>query len=60
MPARDAPEELRTVDIQDLLAGARQIVILHRERRYILRITRQNKLILTRDESAGAPWGGRR
>jgi hemin uptake protein HemP len=40
---------------RDLLGGARQAVIHHEGRRYLLSLTRANKLILTRDEEAGGP-----
>lgn len=40
---------------RDLLGGARQAVIHHEGRRYLLSLTRANKLILTRDEEAGSP-----
>ncbi|MEO1331498.1 MAG: hemin uptake protein HemP [Pseudomonadota bacterium] len=38
--------------VGDLMGDARQLGILHEDRRYVLRLTRQNKLILTRDERA--------
>lgn len=47
----DDSQGARTVALSDLLGEARQIYIQHEDRRYVLRLTRQNKLILTRDES---------
>lgn len=38
---------------RELLGGGRQAVIHHEGRRYLLSLTRANKLILTRDEEAG-------
>lgn len=38
------------VDLADLLCGSRHIFIRHQDRLYVLRLTRQNKLILTRAE----------
>ena len=49
---QDPVQEERVLDVQELLNGGRCARILHGERRYLLRITKQNKLILTRDESA--------
>ena len=40
------PEPLKTFDSQDLLQGADQIVIIHGEHEYRLRVTRNQKLIL--------------
>lgn len=36
------------VEAVQLLAGAREVVILHRGERYRLRVTQSNKLILTK------------
>lgn len=36
------------LDSADLFRGGRQAVILHRNDRYVLRITRQDKLILNK------------
>lgn len=47
-----AAEPMRSVTVGDLMGDARQLGILHEDRRYVLRLTRQNKLILTRDERA--------
>lgn len=41
----DAPQE---IDLRRLLGDATQLVIRHGDQRYILRLTRQNKLILTK------------
>ncbi|WP_312291005.1 hemin uptake protein HemP [Stutzerimonas nitrititolerans] len=38
----------RTVPSEQLLKGARELVILHDGCEYVLRLTRQNKLILTK------------
>jgi len=38
----------RTVLSEQLLKGARELVILHDGCEYVLRLTRQNKLILTK------------
>ena len=44
-----APGETpRTITTEDLLAGRREIVIVHRGERYLLRVTRSGKLILTK------------
>lgn len=39
----------------ELLGDGRMAVIHHEGRRYLLRLTRQNKLLLTKDESAPTP-----
>lgn len=39
---------LAVVDSRDLLKGANTVVIEHAGQRYILRVTRENKLILTK------------
>lgn len=52
--AQDAaapPEPARepsSVDSAELFRGAREIVIFHNRERYVLRITRQGKLILNK------------
>ncbi|MCI4661618.1 MAG: hemin uptake protein HemP [Neomegalonema sp.] len=38
----------REVDIRDLLGSNRIVTICHGDQRYTLRLTRQNKLILTK------------
>lgn len=46
----DRPIPLRgnRIDSRDLFAGAREIIIAHGEEVYRLRLTAQNKLILTK------------
>lgn len=39
---------VETIDSARLFAGRREIVILHNRERYVLRITRQGKLILNK------------
>lgn len=48
---QDAQSTERVVDLPELMGAARRMFIMHDDRRYVLRITKQNKLILTRDES---------
>lgn len=38
----------KTIDSEDLFKGARELVIRHNQDRYVLRITRQGKLILNK------------
>lgn len=38
------------VDLAELLCGSRHMMIRHGDRLYVLRLTRQNRLILTRAE----------
>lgn len=45
-----APDE-RIVDVRDLMRDQSFVMIQHGERLYRLRITRNNNLILTRDEA---------
>ncbi|MYZ49427.1 hemin uptake protein HemP [Rhizobiales bacterium L72] len=47
---RDAPpyEAARTLDSAALFGAAREIVIVHGNDRYILRVTRQGKLLLNK------------
>ncbi len=45
-PTSNHSEE--SIDSQDLFKGRREIVIRHNQDRYILRITRQGKLILNK------------
>jgi hemin uptake protein HemP len=54
-PSADSPLLQRTLtvaenrlDSRDLFASAREIVIAHGDERYRLRLTSQNKLILTK------------
>ncbi|MEO7066323.1 MAG: hemin uptake protein HemP [Rhodanobacter sp.] len=42
------PEPTRTVSSQLLMAGTRELVIRHRDAEYHLRVTRNDKLILTK------------
>ncbi len=46
-PAPRAPER-RAVRSDDLFHGGREVVIVHRDEEYRLRITRAGKLILTK------------
>ena len=46
--SRDAAAPRRGVASEHLLNGARELVILHDGCEYVLRLTRQNKLILTK------------
>ncbi|MBF0678700.1 MAG: hemin uptake protein HemP [Devosia sp.] len=50
MPTNVVAEEaeLRVLTSDELFAGSREIVILHNGVPYRLRVTRQNKLILTK------------
>lgn len=47
-PAQINESETRLVDLDALLAGAREIVIVHKGERYRLRVTQNGKLILTK------------
>ncbi len=47
MPDVEKPE-VPILDVRDLLAGAREAVLLHGSERYRLRITAKDKLILTK------------
>lgn len=40
--------ETPVIDVRDLLAGGREAIILHAGERYRLRVTAQEKLILTK------------
>ena len=44
---RTVPAEPRQILSRDLLAGGRELVIVHEGRRYFLRVTQNGKLILT-------------
>jgi hemin uptake protein HemP len=46
--ARDATNPPRSIDSAALFAGSNELVILHNGTPYRLRITRQDKLILTK------------
>ena len=41
-------EEVRRLDADAVFAGHREVVLVHRGQEYRLRITRANKLILTK------------
>lgn len=45
--AQEAEKE-REIPLATLLQGARRVIIRHGERRYLLQVTRQNRLILTK------------
>ena len=51
-PERPSPPAARLVDVRDLLGPNDVVAIKHGARRYLLRITKNNNLILTRDETA--------
>ncbi|MEW8256968.1 MAG: hemin uptake protein HemP [Candidatus Thiodiazotropha taylori] len=44
----DAPIAIRRLSSESLMSGRNRLVILHNGDEYILRITRQGKLILTK------------
>lgn len=50
-PKPPAASGTRVVDLDALLQGARRVTIRHDGRRYALRLTKLNKLILTRDDA---------
>jgi hemin uptake protein HemP len=43
-----APPDTPVIDIRDLLAGGREAIIVHGGERYRLRVTANDKLILTK------------
>ncbi len=43
-----APAGRQRVDVVDLMAGRRDVVLVHGAEEYLLRITNQGKLILTK------------
>ena len=51
-PARRSPgkpaEESPVIDSRALFGGSREIIIEHRGERYVLRVTRQGKLLLNK------------
>ncbi len=47
-PVKDAQPASRSVSTADLLGTARELRIVHHGEQYTLRITRLNKLILTK------------
>ncbi len=46
--AEQPARQEKTIDSDELFKGARELVIRHNQDRYILRITRQGKLILNK------------
>ncbi|MFQ5535676.1 MAG: hemin uptake protein HemP [Sphingomonadales bacterium] len=46
--AQPPPKQTPRISSQDLLAGGREIVIVHGDVEYRLRLTSQDKLILTK------------
>jgi hemin uptake protein HemP len=46
-PLANPPSPPRRIESRDLLAGGKEIVIVHEGRNYLLRITQHGKLILT-------------
>lgn len=48
-PAREpARPRTREIEARSILSDDREVVILHNDQRYVLRLTRLNKLILTK------------
>ncbi len=47
-PTREAESDIRHISSQSLLAGERELVIQHQGNEYHLRLTRNDKLILTK------------
>ena len=47
-PAQDAAASPRSIDSAALFAGSNELLIIHNGTPYRLRITRQDKLILTK------------
>jgi hemin uptake protein HemP len=47
-PARSAAPRHKTVTVGELMGSARELIILHAEEQYRLRITSNGKLILTK------------
>ena len=48
LSARSPERGPQKIDVANLFAGKREVVIVHRGEEYRLRITRQEKLILTK------------
>ena len=48
LPSRVSPPQQKTATTQELLGDARELIILHLEEQYRLRLTRNGKLILTK------------
>ena len=46
--ATRASADPRQLDSKELFMGTRELTILHNDQTYLLRLTRQNKLILTK------------
>lgn len=44
----DAPHHPRRIAVSELLAGAEVVILVHNGQEYRLRLTRANKLILTK------------
>lgn len=60
-PEDQSADGARVIELNELLGEARRVRIRHEERLYVLRLTRQNRLILTRDEAEpSAPQSGTR
>ncbi len=47
-PVTETPEPLPRIDSEQILGGAPVVEIEHAGQRYLLRVTRENKLILTK------------
>jgi hemin uptake protein HemP len=47
-PLRSIPVDSHRIDSRDLFVGTRELTIAHGDDRYRLRLTSQNKLILTK------------
>ncbi len=45
---RSAKQPARRIDVQEVLEGAREVVLLHQNEEYRLRLTSNGKLILTK------------
>ena len=45
---KSAPNDLKRINSQEIFAGETQVLIQHGMAEYLLRITRQGKLILTK------------
>ena len=48
VPHRTNLPQQKTVTTRDLMGGARELIIMHAEAQYLLRITSNGKLILTK------------
>ncbi|MDJ1159602.1 hemin uptake protein HemP [Chelatococcus sp. SYSU_G07232] len=48
MDPTSGPPPVPAVEVQELLKGGRELVIIHNDERYRLRITARGKLILTK------------